>query len=175
MSEATSTNPVVQSIISGKVPPAARLAAARGLLPLPQADLLEALVHLSADGDAKVAQAAQATLRAQAPNDLLSVATADNVAPAVLGYLASRPDLGPDIHQAAAGVNGGVKVTGKGDVANPIVLATGATAAAIVVSNVTVDPVLANDIITGPAGFYFNVHSTVNGGGVIRGQLTPGS
>ncbi|HEY3218625.1 MAG TPA: CHRD domain-containing protein [Candidatus Limnocylindria bacterium] len=78
------------------------------------------------------------------------------------------------IHQAAAGVNGGVKVTGKGDAANPIALATGATTAAIVVSNVTVDPVLANDIITGPAGFYFNVHSTVNGGGVIRGQLTPG-
>ena len=79
------------------------------------------------------------------------------------------------IHQAAAGANGGVKVTGKGDAANPIVLASGATTAPIVVSNVTVDPVLANDIITGPAGFYFNVHSTVNGGGVIRGQLTPGS
>jgi hypothetical protein len=79
------------------------------------------------------------------------------------------------IHQAAAGANGGVKVTGKGDAANPIALATGATTAPIVVTNVTVDPVLANDIITGPAGFYFNVHSTVNGGGVIRGQLTPGS
>src|SRR5258706_6689739 len=75
------------------------------------------------------------------------------------------------IHQAAAGVNGGVKVTGKGDAANPIALATGATTAAIVVTNVTVDPVLANDIVTGPAGFYFNVHSTVNGGGVIPGQL----
>src|SRR6185436_18794410 len=67
------------------------------------------------------------------------------------------------------------EVTGKGDAANPIALATGATTAPIVVSNVTVDPVLANDIITGPAGFYFNVHSTVNGGGVVRGQLTPGS
>jgi CHRD domain-containing protein len=77
------------------------------------------------------------------------------------------------IHQAAAGANGGVKVTGKGDAANPIALATGSTAAPIVVSNVSVDPVLANDILTGPAGFYFNVHSTLNGGGVIRGQLTP--
>ena len=48
-------------------------------------------------------------------------------------------------------------------------------AAPIVVTNVTVDPTLANDIITGPAGFYFNVHSTINGGDVIRGQLTPGS
>jgi hypothetical protein len=79
------------------------------------------------------------------------------------------------IHQAAAGVNGGVKVTGKGDAANPIALATGSTTAPIVVTNVTVDPTLANDILTGPAGFYFNVHSTINGGGVIRGQLTPGS
>lgn len=78
------------------------------------------------------------------------------------------------IHQAAAGANGGVKVTGKGDAANPIALATGATASAIVVSNVTVDPVLANDIITGPAGFYFNVHSALNGGGVVRGQLGAG-
>src|SRR5438552_2995060 len=101
----TSTNPVVQSIISGKAPPAARLAAARGLLPLPQVDLLEALVHLSADGDAAIAQAAQATLDAQPPHDLLSVATADNAAPAVLGYLASRADLGHDIHEAVAGTD----------------------------------------------------------------------
>ncbi len=103
--EVTSTDPTVQAIISGKAPPAARLAAARGLLPLAQADLLEALVHLSADGDAEVAQAAQATLAAQPPNDLLSVANADNAAPAVLGYFASRPDLGHDIHEAVAGTN----------------------------------------------------------------------
>jgi len=75
------------------------------------------------------------------------------------------------IHQAAAGVNGGVKVTGKGDAANPIVLTTGGTAAPLIVSNVTVDPALANDIVTGPAGFYFNAHSSVNPAGVIRGQL----
>ena len=57
--ESKSTNPVVRSIISGNAPPAARSAAARGLLPLPQDDLLEALVHLTADNDPAIARAAQ--------------------------------------------------------------------------------------------------------------------
>jgi hypothetical protein len=99
----TSTNPVVKSIISGHAPPAARLAAARGLLPLPQADLLEALVHLGADNDPNVARAAQATLAGQQPQDLLSVARANDVAPSVLGYLASLSGAGRDLHEAVAG------------------------------------------------------------------------
>jgi hypothetical protein len=99
----TSTNPVVKSIISGAAPPAARLAAARGLLPLPQADLLEALVHLSADNDPEVARAAQGTLEAQLPTDLLSVAKADDVAPSVLGYFASLSNASREIHEAVAG------------------------------------------------------------------------
>ena len=99
----TSTNPVVQSIISGNAPPTARLAAARGLLPLAQADLLEALVHLSADGDSEVANAARTTLSAQLPGDLLNVATASDTAPAVLGYLASRTDVSREVHEAIAG------------------------------------------------------------------------
>ncbi|HEY0350464.1 MAG TPA: hypothetical protein VGC60_20170, partial [Pyrinomonadaceae bacterium] len=81
----TSTNPVVQSIISGNAPPAARSAAARGLLPLPQADLLEALVHLTADNDPAIAQAAQETMASQPPGDLLQVASTETTAPAVLG------------------------------------------------------------------------------------------
>jgi hypothetical protein len=101
--EVKSTNPVVKSIISGNAPPAARLAAARGLLPLPQADLLEALVHLGADNDPKVAGAAQATLKGQQPQDLLSVAKADDVAPAVLGYFASLSGASRDLHEAVAG------------------------------------------------------------------------
>lgn len=101
-SATTSTNPVVRAIISGKAPPAARLAAARGLLPLPQADLLEALVHLSNDNDLKVAGAAQATLQSQEPDDLLNVAKSNEAAPAVLGYLASFPNGGRDLHEAVA-------------------------------------------------------------------------
>lgn len=102
MSESTSTNPVVISIISGKAPATARLAAARGLLPLPQADLLEALVHLSNDSDANVAGAAQTTLQSQEPDDLLNVAKSAEAAPAVLGYLASFPDAGRELHEAIA-------------------------------------------------------------------------
>jgi hypothetical protein len=98
----TSQNPVVQAIISGAAPPTARKAAARGLLPLPQADLLEALIYLRADSDAEVARAAQSTLEAQQPNDLLSVAKADDAAPVVLGYFASLSRAGPEIHEAVA-------------------------------------------------------------------------
>jgi len=101
--EVKSSNPVVKSIISGSAPPAARLAAARGVLPLPQADLLEALVHLGADNDPNIARAAQATLAGQQPQDLLSVARANDVAPSVLGYLASLSNAGRDLHEAVAG------------------------------------------------------------------------
>jgi hypothetical protein len=102
---ATSTNPVVKSIISGNAPPAARSAAARGLLPLPQADLLEALVHLRSDSDAEVARAAQATLDAQQPDDLLNVARANETAPSVLGFLASLASADQETHEAVANNN----------------------------------------------------------------------
>ena len=102
MSSATSTNPVVQSIVAGVAPAAARKAAARGLLPLTQADLLEALVHLQRDSDAAVAEAAQATLKAQLSDDLLTVAKSDDAPPSVLGYLASLTKAKPEIHEAVA-------------------------------------------------------------------------
>ena len=100
--EVKSGNPVVKSIISGNAPPAARLAAARGLLPLPQTDLLEALVHLGADNNPDIARAAQSTLDGQQPQDLLSVATADDAAPAVLGYLASLSSARRELQEAVA-------------------------------------------------------------------------
>src|SRR5207237_8757723 len=74
------SNPVVQSIISGNAPTSARSAAARGLLPLAQSDLLAALVHLSTDTEPAIASAAQETLACQQPNELLDVARTDTVA-----------------------------------------------------------------------------------------------
>jgi hypothetical protein len=96
----TSTNPVVQAIVAGTAPQAARMAAARGLLPLDQADLLEALVALRESDNAEIASAAQSTLAEQDTTALLSVASSAEAAPSVLGYLAARPDLNREIHEA---------------------------------------------------------------------------
>lgn len=98
--ESTSTNPVVQAIISGKAPQPARLAAARGMLPLPQNDLLEVLVALTASDDEQIASAATETLQAESPEDLLIAAQADDTAPNVLGYLAAQIDSKQEIHEA---------------------------------------------------------------------------
>ena len=100
--ERTSTNPVVDSIISGSAPPSARLAAARGLLPLAHGELLEALVHLRRDRDASVSQAAQATLVEQSTEELLSVAKSAATTALVLEYLAGRENAGAELHEAVA-------------------------------------------------------------------------
>jgi hypothetical protein len=76
------------------------MAAARGLLPLTQAELLEALVFLRDDNEANVAAAAQATLDSQEPEDLLSVARASEAAPTVLDYLASLNNSARELHEA---------------------------------------------------------------------------
>jgi hypothetical protein len=98
----TSQNPVVQAIFSGKAPPAATMAAARGLLPLPQADLLEALVFLQASENAELARAATETLQQQQPGEVLEVAKANTTAPSVLSYLASATGTSHEIQEAVA-------------------------------------------------------------------------
>ncbi|HKC64709.1 MAG TPA: hypothetical protein VKB86_13795, partial [Pyrinomonadaceae bacterium] len=81
----TSTNPVVQAIVAGTAPKGACMAAARGLLPLEQGDMLEALVALRASDDEGIAQAAEETLAAQESEALLGVAASSEAAPTVLG------------------------------------------------------------------------------------------
>jgi len=99
-SEVTSANPVVEAIITGSAPQPARLAAARGLLPLPQQDLLEVLVALSNNSDAEIAEAATETLQSENPDELLIAAKADETAPTVLAYLANQADAKREIHEA---------------------------------------------------------------------------
>jgi len=99
--EITSTNPVVQAIISGKAPQPARLAAARGMLPLPQNDLLEVLVALTASDDTQLATAAAETLKSESPEDLLIAANGEDTSPNVLAYLATTVDAKQEVYEAA--------------------------------------------------------------------------
>ena len=99
-SEISSKNPVVQAIISGSAPQPARLAAARGMLPLQQSDLLEVLVALTSNDNAEIASAAKETLSSEAPEDLLLAAAADDTAPNVLAYLATQSDANQELYEA---------------------------------------------------------------------------
>jgi hypothetical protein len=95
-----STNPAVLAILDGTAPDHARLAAASGLLPLPQADLLEVLVALRHEQDPEIAEAAKETLDSQIPEDLLASAKSDETPPAVLDYLATAANGARETREA---------------------------------------------------------------------------
>lgn len=102
MTISESTNPAVKAIVTGTAPHQARLAAASGLLPLPQSDLLEVLVVLRESDDAEIAEAAADTLTSQDPEDLLSAAKDAETSAAVLTYLATVSQGSRQIHEAVA-------------------------------------------------------------------------
>lgn len=91
------------------------------------------------------------------------------------GFPANTTLTGAHIHGGAAGVNSGVTVNlalGQGE----FVLSTGQLQ--FTRNNITVaaggaqtPAAIAQNIFNNPAGNYFNVHTTLNTGGAIRGQL----
>jgi hypothetical protein len=98
--EINSANPAVKAIITGTAPRPARLAAARGILPLPPNDLLEVLVALTGNEDAELAENAKSTLASQDSNELQNVFKSDEVAPQVLNFYAERENLPKEIYEA---------------------------------------------------------------------------
>jgi hypothetical protein len=73
------------------------------------------------------------------------------------------------IHPGAAGSNGGVLVNTGLSAASPVNMPQGAGAFTATGINVPVTDI--NNIVNNPAGFYFNVHTALNPGGAVRGQL----
>jgi hypothetical protein len=73
------------------------------------------------------------------------------------------------IHNGAAGVNAGVFVDTRLTPANQIPTPGGA--ATINFEGVQITQTQAQAVLNNPAGHYFNMHSPLNTGGVIRGQL----
>lgn len=74
------------------------------------------------------------------------------------------------IHEAPVGVNGSIVVNTGLSAGNVVIAANGTGSFSRTVTNTSMDVVRA--LIVNTAAFYFNVHSSLNPGGVVRGQLT---
>lgn len=73
------------------------------------------------------------------------------------------------VHREAVGVNGPIVIDSGITQSNPVPLTNGA--ATFTRTGLPVNPDDASAIIASPAGFYFNVHTNLNPGGALRGQL----
>ncbi|MFN0277407.1 MAG: hypothetical protein ACKVRN_02280 [Pyrinomonadaceae bacterium] len=98
--EVTSQNSVVKAVIEGSAPRPAQLAASRGVLPLPQIDLLEVLVTFSEGADAELKNNAITTLASQSGDSLEATMHSMEIAPRVLAYFAGRTELPAEVHEA---------------------------------------------------------------------------
>jgi hypothetical protein len=101
-SQIVSTNPVVISLIENKAPRPAQIAAARGILPLPEADLIEVLVMFARSGDSELSDTASATLKTQDESVLSSVLHSDSVPESALVYFAETPGLSAKAQEIVA-------------------------------------------------------------------------
>jgi hypothetical protein len=99
-SHIVSANPVVKALIEGNAPRPAQVAAARGMLPLPESDLLEVLVTFARSSDHELAEHAAASLSTQ-DDGLLTGLLASAEAPVhVLGYFAELDNASSKAHEA---------------------------------------------------------------------------
>jgi hypothetical protein len=94
-----SVNPVVRSVIEGTAPRQAQVAAARGLLPLPENDLLEVLVNFAASDDAEVAVHARQTLELHDVELVRNAVSSPDIAVSVISYFAGNNDINTEIHE----------------------------------------------------------------------------
>jgi hypothetical protein len=85
------------------------------------------------------------------------------------GFPSSTTIVAAHIHPGAAGVNGGVIVNTGVVAGSPVTQSNGVMS--FTSAPVTVPAALLQSIVNNPAGYYFNVHSPTNSGGVARGQL----
>ena len=99
-SKIESTNPVVRAIIEGTAPRPAQLAAARGILPLPQNDLLEVLVAFATAEDVEIAEHARATLESQDALTLEGSVRSVDIATSVLNYFAAQQGVSKEVHES---------------------------------------------------------------------------
>jgi hypothetical protein len=93
-------NPAVTSLLNGTAPQQVRVAAARGILPLPQDDLLEVLVSIADGDDTELSKTASGTIAAQDASAIESLVRSNAVSPAVLSHLIKRAALPNALYEA---------------------------------------------------------------------------
>lgn len=94
------SNPILNSIKSGGAPKPARLAAARGMLPLSQEEILHALIILRQDAEEDVRTAAENTLNVIDLKTILPIAQNPAIPAEVLGFLAVWQRITNEIAEA---------------------------------------------------------------------------
>lgn len=97
----------------------------------------------------------------------ISSVTAD-ISVDLSGFPAGTAITMAHVHRGAVGKNGDV-VVNTGLAAGEVVLTDGS--GKFSKTGIAVAPAVAQELLADPAGFYFNVHSTLNPAGVARGAL----
>jgi len=94
-----STNPIVLAITTGQAPKMAKLAAARGALPLAPQESLEVLIALQSDDDQEIKSAVESSLGMMTSAKLKPIVESPDLPSDVLGFLACWQGLPRDIYQ----------------------------------------------------------------------------
>lgn len=95
---------ILSAIRAGSAPRPAKLAGARGALPLTPGELLEVQILLAWDEDREIAQAAEESLGTVAPETATLLAADPETSLDVLGWLAGQPDRWPAASRILAGL-----------------------------------------------------------------------
>jgi hypothetical protein len=123
-------------------------------------------------GNAESNAQGTATITFSVPRDGSGNVTGEgawNVQAVVSGFTDSSLIRAAHIHNGPTGVNAGIFVDTTLTAANAIPLPGGA--ATINFEGVRITQTQAQAVMNNPAGHYFNMHTPLNGGGAIRGQL----
>jgi hypothetical protein len=151
------TDPPTGPSTSGPIVFTAQLSAANEVPPVTNAE---------ANGRGNV------TITFNVPRDSTGAVTGDGPVTFALqatGFPPGTPAILGHIHPGAAGTNGNPLVNTNLSPAVPLLMGDGTVNVSL---TGTVTQAQAQQIVANPAGFYFNLHTQLNPGGALRGQLT---
>jgi len=93
-------NAAVEALLAGTAPDQLKAAAARGILPLPQDDLLEVLIAIADGPDADLARMASGTIASQDQHSIESLVRSNGLSAKSLSHLVKRAALQNSLYEA---------------------------------------------------------------------------